>query len=43
MPDILKLPPISNHGNVREIAEMFGGVEPLLTAIGKLQEAIYAA
>lgn len=43
MPDILKLPPICDHGNVREITEMFGGVEPLRSAIGKLQEAIYAA
>lgn len=43
MPDILKLPPISDYGNVREITEMFGGVEPLRSAIGKLQEAIYAA
>ena len=43
MPDILKLPPISDLGNVREIADMFGGVEPLGTAVNDLQEAIYAA
>lgn len=43
MPDVLKLPPISTHGNVREIAEVFGGVESLRTAIGQLQEEIYAA
>ena len=43
MPDVLKVAPISEHGNVREIAELFGGVEPLRIAVERLQEAIYAA
>ena len=25
IPDVLKVPPISNHGNVIEIANLFGG------------------
>jgi type I restriction enzyme R subunit len=43
MPDVLKLSPISNHGNVHEIAKLFGGVEALRRAIGLLQEQLYAA
>jgi type I restriction enzyme, R subunit len=43
MPDVLKLPPITRHGNVREIAKLFGGVESLRTAVANLQEEIYAA
>ena len=43
MPDVLKLPPISERGNVKEIAELFGGAESLRAAVGRLQEAIYAA
>ena len=26
LPDVLKLPPISHHSNVKEIAKLFGGV-----------------
>jgi type I restriction enzyme R subunit len=43
IPDILKVPPISDHGNVIEIAEMFGGPEQLRTAVGELQQLLYAA
>ena len=43
MPDVLKLTPISRHGNIREIAKLFGGVEPLRVAVAELQEEIYAA
>ena len=43
IPDALKIPPISELGNVLEIAAMFGGVEPLRAAVAELQENLYAA
>jgi type I restriction enzyme R subunit len=43
IPDILKVPPLSQHGSVIEIAEMFGGPEQLRTAVGELQQLLYAA
>jgi len=33
IPDVLKVPPISNHGNVIEIANLFGGPERLKEAV----------
>ena len=43
IPDILKVPPLSQHGNVVEIAELFGGPEQLRAAVGELQQLLYAA
>jgi len=43
IPDVLKVPPISNHGNVIEIANLFGGVEKLKEAVNQLQTLLYAA
>jgi type I restriction enzyme R subunit len=43
IPDILKVPPISQHGNVIEIAGLFGGPEMLRAAVGELQQLLYAA
>jgi type I restriction enzyme R subunit len=43
IPDVLKVPPISGHGNVMEIAGFFGGAEKLRTAVGELQQLLYAA
>ncbi len=43
MPEILKVPPISEHGNVIEIAEKFGGPERLREAVNQLQSLLYAA
>jgi type I restriction enzyme R subunit len=43
MPDVLKLRPISDHGNVMEIARMFGGPEKLSEAVASLQSLLYAA
>ncbi|MEJ2705373.1 MAG: type I restriction-modification enzyme R subunit C-terminal domain-containing protein [Sedimentisphaerales bacterium] len=43
IPDILKVPPISRHGNVTEIAAMFGGAEELRKAVADLQTQLYAA
>jgi type I restriction enzyme R subunit len=43
IPDVLKVPPISGHGNVREIAGLFGGPQELREAIHQLQRLLYAA
>jgi type I restriction enzyme R subunit len=43
VPDILKVPPISQHGNVLEISNMFGGPDELRNALDKMQELLYAA
>ena len=43
IPDVLKVPPISGHGNVREIAGLFGGPRELREAIHQLQRLLYAA
>jgi type I restriction enzyme R subunit len=43
IPDALKVPPISEHGNVMEIAGMFGGAERLREAVNQLQTLLYAA
>jgi type I restriction enzyme R subunit len=43
IPDILKVPPISDHGNVAEIAAFFGGAEQLNNAVNQLQALLYAA
>jgi type I restriction enzyme R subunit len=43
IPDILRVPPISQHGNVIEIAALFGGAEKLKEAVNQLQTLLYAA
>ncbi len=43
IPDVLKVPPISDRGNVIEIAGMFGGPEKLKEAVNQLQNLLYAA
>jgi type I restriction enzyme, R subunit len=43
IPDSLKVPPLSDLGNVAEIAQRFGGTVPFRDAIAKLQELLYAA
>jgi hypothetical protein len=42
LPDVLKVRPISDHGNVAEIAQRFGGFEKLGDAVNKLQSLLYA-
>ncbi|TAN62518.1 DEAD/DEAH box helicase [bacterium] len=42
IPDVLKVPPISEHGNVMEISNMFGGPERLRDAVNKMQTFLYA-
>ncbi len=43
IPDILKVPPISERGNVTEIIRYFGGPEKLREAVTELQVQLYAA
>ena len=43
LPDVLKLPPISQHGNVAEIIGKFGGADQLRNAVNQLQTLLYAA
>jgi len=43
IPDVLEVPPISDHGNVIEIAAKFGDVTQLRSAVTQLQSLLYAA
>jgi type I restriction enzyme R subunit len=43
IPDSLKVPPISDLGNVSEITQRFGGAEQFRSAVAKLQQLLYAA
>jgi type I restriction enzyme R subunit len=43
LPDVLKVPPISMHGNVNEIIGKFGGVDQLRNAVKQLQSLLYSA
>ena len=43
MPDAFKIPPLSRHGNIIEIADLFGGPEVLAKAMVQLQALLYAA
>lgn len=43
LPDVLKVPPISQHGNVNAIIGKFGGADQLRTAVNQLQTLLYAA
>jgi type I restriction enzyme R subunit len=43
IPDVLKVPPISERGNVIEIAQLFGGPDELRQAVTELQALLYAA
>ncbi len=40
-PEILKVPPIDEHGNVSEIGEYFGGINELKGAMAELQNLLY--
>src|SRR5579863_615580 len=42
IPDILKVPPISERGSVTDITKVFGGAEKLRAAVGELQTLLYA-
>jgi type I restriction enzyme, R subunit len=43
LPDALRVPPISEHGNPMEIANSFGGPDRLREAVNQLQTLLYAA
>jgi type I restriction enzyme, R subunit len=43
IPDSLKVPPISELGNVAEITQRFGDASRFRGAVVKLQELLYAA
>ena len=43
LPDVLKIPPISEHGNVNTIIGKFGGADQLRNAVNQLQSLLYAA
>ncbi len=43
LPDVLKVPPLSNHGQIGDIIRLFGGPEQLRTAVHELQHYLYAA
>lgn len=42
LPDVLRVPPISGHGQPAEIIRLFGGAEPLRAAVTELQNLLYA-
>jgi hypothetical protein len=41
--DVLKIRPISDHGNVNEIIGKFGGAVQLRSAVNQLQSLLYVA
>lgn len=41
LPDVLKVPPISTHGQPAEIIKLFGGAEQLRQAVNDLQGLLY--
>ena len=43
LPDILEIPPISDWGNVIEIAARFGGPAEMRNAVAEMQERLYTA
>ncbi|MCC7313091.1 MAG: DEAD/DEAH box helicase family protein, partial [Sulfuritalea sp.] len=43
IPDVLKVPPVSTHGNISEIIQLFGGADKLRAAVTELQNLLYAA
>jgi len=42
IPEILKVPPISDRGTIMEISAMFGGAEQLRSAVNEMQALLYA-
>jgi type I restriction enzyme R subunit len=43
LPDVIQVPPISNHGQPGEIVTLFGGAQQLRDAVTKLQTLLYAS
>jgi type I restriction enzyme, R subunit len=43
IPEILKVPPISERGTITQITSLFGGADKLRAAVNELQSLLYAA
>lgn len=43
LPDVLHVPPISEHGTVADIIQLFGSADKLRAAVTELQNQLYAA
>ena len=43
IPDVLEVPPLNQHGNVIEIAALFGGPDRLRAVVNEMQTLLYAA
>ncbi|MBN9392191.1 MAG: DEAD/DEAH box helicase family protein [Chloroflexi bacterium] len=43
VPDVLKVPPISQRGRLHELIRMFGGADKLKEAVVEMQQLLYAA
>jgi type I restriction enzyme, R subunit len=43
IPEILKIPPISERGTVPEIAALFGGADKMRAAVNEMQALLYAS
>jgi type I restriction enzyme, R subunit len=43
IPEILKVPPISERGTIPQIAALFGGAEKMRAAVGEMQALLYAS
>ncbi len=43
LPDVLYIPPISEHGEPAEIIQIFGGADELREAVNHLQSELYAS
>jgi type I restriction enzyme, R subunit len=43
LPDVLKVPPLSSHGQVGDIIKFFGGADQLRAAVTELQNSLYAS
>jgi type I restriction enzyme R subunit len=43
LPDVLRVPPLTEHGTVLQISAAFGGAENLRAAVTELQNLLYAA
>jgi type I restriction enzyme, R subunit len=43
LPDVLRIPPIADHGTIIQISTYFGGADRLRTAVSNLQTLLYAS
>lgn len=43
IPDVLEVPPLNQHGNVMEIAKLFGGAEKMRMVVNEMQALLYVA